>query len=306
MRTPTLFASALLLCGALLGTLQVSAAKPRAVPGGANQTNAVSGRMNVWAFNGQVRVKITQVVDPRLRSYAENPPAQGEHYLVVRGIMSNGTNAILQTGGFTAWLTDADGITIEQTFYWVGAPQVVLKDGNGYWPAAGATRLQFPFRVPESFQPATLLMIPKNVGHRAFRIRLNAAVSYVPSTTASGGGGNAVVHSTGKPCYVNSGAYASIEPCFGPAGTQLAIRLLRSMPTPPAKLRFDRALVNGVSGVVVAPRHGAMAGSGNKYVLQAPAQLCMGPGFPKKWFVTLIDAKGSQEGRIGEFTVTGC
>lgn len=109
-----------------------------------------------------------------------------------------------------------------------------------------------------------------------------------------------------KPCYVNSYAFAKIGPCFGPIGTRLAVTLLRAMKSPPAKLRFDRVLVNGVPAVVMQVLTGSGTSAGSVYTASADKKLCAGPGFPKTWTVTLVDANGKRQGQIGSFTITGC
>lgn len=130
--------------------------------------------------------------------------------------------------------------------------------------------------------------------------RILVAPTVAPSPTGAGGGSSGVPPV--KPCYVNSGALAAVGPCFGPVGQAISVTELQPMADPPYQLRFERVPVNGVKSVVLAPISGPTGARG----ATAPAELCIGPGFPKKWSVWLIDGHGALRGEIGEFTATGC
>jgi hypothetical protein len=103
-----------------------------------------------------------------------------------------------------------------------------------------------------------------------------------------------------KPCFVNTGAVASVGPCFGPANSKLAVRIYNTKYGPYTLLQFQTVVVNGVPSFVTTP----LIGSGSLLSANVPAQLCVAKS-PNKWQVWLFNQTKSV-GEIGQFTITGC
>jgi hypothetical protein len=81
-----------------------------------------------------------------------------------------------------------------------------------------------------------------------------------------------------KPCYVNTGAIASVGPCFGPPGATLAVRIYNQKRGPFSLLVFKTVVTNGVPAVVTAP----LSGNGDILTASAPIKLCVAKA-PNKW-----------------------
>ena len=103
-----------------------------------------------------------------------------------------------------------------------------------------------------------------------------------------------------KPCFTNSGAVANAGPCFGPANSLIAVRILSNRLGPYTLLQFQTVVTNGVPALVTSP----LKGSGSLFWATVPAQLCVAKS-PNKWQVWLYNQSKSA-GEIGEFTITGC
>ena len=103
-------------------------------------------------------------------------------------------------------------------------------------------------------------------------------------------------------CYVNSGALAALaRPCFGPPSSTITV--IQKRPTPASlTLLFTANLTFSTAGAVSTP---LSAFSGGIATATAPAALCAG-SFPHKWNVWLVDAAGTSQGVIGDYTMTGC
>jgi hypothetical protein len=154
--------STMLLALVLGGDATLAVAEPTAtpVPGGAYQTNGVSGTMSQTLFNGTLRLK-----GMSLKEAGPNDPihpnAGDERALVLRGIISNGTKHE-NHGYFEATLVDADGITVK------GRP---LDSGWSVEPGAAA-RFVNGFSVPPGFVPVRLVLIESATNKGAFRIAI--------------------------------------------------------------------------------------------------------------------------------------
>jgi hypothetical protein len=103
-----------------------------------------------------------------------------------------------------------------------------------------------------------------------------------------------------KPCFVNTGALASVGPCFGPANSKLAVRIYNQQYGPYTLLQFQIAVTGGVPALVTTP----LVGSGPLVSANVPIQLCLAKS-PAKWQVWLFNQTKSV-GQIGQFTITGC
>jgi choice-of-anchor C domain-containing protein len=108
--------------------------------------------------------------------------------------------------------------------------------------------------------------------------------------------------SAAGPCYVNAGALAAIaKPCFGPPSSTITV--IQERPTPAGlTLLFTANLTFSTAGAVSTP---LSAFSGGIATATAPAALCAGSS-PHKWNVWLVDATGTSQGVIGDYTMTGC
>lgn len=145
-------------------------AAPTPVPGGANQTGGVSGKLGGVLFNGTYRL--------RKMSLAPQTPADHAGKLetvVFHAIISNGTTRSMH-GFFNAAMADADGVTVE------GRP---LDDGWDLQPGAAA-RTAYGFALPAGFVPVRLVLIEAAREHpKAFRIAIAGSDLPAAPTPAS-------------------------------------------------------------------------------------------------------------------------
>ena len=80
---------------ALAFAVLVPAASPAAspIPGGANQVNAISGKLGDTLWNGVLRFKVVEVRDATPADHPESVvPLQNQKVLVVTALLRNGTN----------------------------------------------------------------------------------------------------------------------------------------------------------------------------------------------------------------------
>lgn len=159
-RAATTIAMLLALVLGADATFAVAATTPTPVPGGAYQTDGVSGTMSQTLFNGTLRLK-----GMSLKEAGPNDPIHpnggDERALVFRGVISNGTKRE-NHGYFDATLVDADGITVK------GRP---LDSGWSVEPGAAA-RFVNGFSVPPGFVPVRLVLIEAATTKGAFRIAI--------------------------------------------------------------------------------------------------------------------------------------
>ncbi len=170
----TMLLAFLLGCDAAL-----AAAAPTPVPGGANQTNGVSGSMSQVLFNGKLRIRGMSLKEATAgEHYAHlSPPTDGQRSIILRLVVSNGTHHATH-GYFDASLADADGVTITGS---------ILDDGWDLQPGAAA-RVAIGFNVPKDFVPTRIVLIAAAEPHpRAFRIAIGAGdfPAAAPAPTAS-------------------------------------------------------------------------------------------------------------------------
>lgn len=142
------------------GASALAVAAPTPVPGGAYQTNGVSGTLSETLFNGTLRLKSMSLKEAG-PSDNIHPNAGDDKAYVLHGIISNGTNHE-NHGYFDATLVDADGVTI------AGRP---LDSGWSVEPGAAA-RFVNGFSVPPGFKPVRLVLIESATTKGAFRIAL--------------------------------------------------------------------------------------------------------------------------------------
>src|SRR5260370_18937026 len=156
----------------LMGTPLLAAPPP---PGGTNEMKAVPGTFGAWTFNGRWRLKVSFIGDPHLKSYFPYDPREGNHIIVVRGLLRNATSQPAKTV-FAVYVSDADGVAYQGQSLFAGNPAVAPKFGEVTLPPGAATPMQFPIEVPIGFVPAKLLIIPGFSESRPMRIDLTKAV----------------------------------------------------------------------------------------------------------------------------------
>ncbi len=127
------------------------------------------------AFNGRWRLKVSFIGDPHLKSYFPYDPREGNHIIVVRGLLRNATSQPAKTV-FAVYVSDADGVAYQGQSLFAGNPAVAPKFGDVTLPPGAATPMQFPIEVPIGFVPAKLLIIPGFSESRPMRIDLTKAV----------------------------------------------------------------------------------------------------------------------------------
>ena len=110
--------------------------------------------------------------------------------------------------------------------------------------------------------------------------------------------GYGVPYTNGPCASTTSGAVMS--PCRGSTGSQIQVRLQRSLGATPAILSF-RAVVSRYVGSRLQSR---LIGSGLNYSTVAPPQLCIAGG--GTWVAELVLANGQNLGVLGSYTPTNC
>lgn len=144
-----------------------TSAAPTPVPGGADQTRGVDGKLGGALFNGTYRLRKMSLGAATAADHA----GPLEH-VVFHAIISNGTTRSVH-GFFNAAMADADGVTV------AGRP---LDDGWDLQPGSAA-RTAYGFALPAGFVPVRLVLIEAAVTHpKAFRIAI--AASDLPAAPA--------------------------------------------------------------------------------------------------------------------------
>lgn len=144
-------------------------AGPTPVPGGANQVNALSGKIGDTVFNGDLRIKI---VDLRVATAADNPaqmlPTAGQKVMVMSVLLRNGMHSDF-IDLLTYTLADKDDVTFE-------IPSNYLRPGNLHIEQGGAARQTAMFVVDQNFVPVKLIVqcatCSKNEGFKAVRFTI--------------------------------------------------------------------------------------------------------------------------------------
>src|SRR3984893_2667971 len=143
------FAAAALAVG--MAATPTSAAAPTPVPGGANQVNALSGKVGDMLFNGVLRIQIQELRDA---TAADNPasmlPQADQKVMVMKVLLRNGTHADF-TDLLTYTLADRDGVTFE-------IPSNLINGINPHILPAGAARQSGLFLVDKDFAPVKLIV----------------------------------------------------------------------------------------------------------------------------------------------------
>jgi hypothetical protein len=141
-------------------------AGPTPVPGGANQVNALSGKIGDTVFNGDLRIKIVEL---RNATAADNPaqmlPTAGQKVMVLNVLLRNGMHSAF-TDLLTYTLADKDDVTFE-------IPSNYLRPANLHIQQGGAARQTAMFVVDQNFVPVKLIVqcasCSKSEGFKAVR-----------------------------------------------------------------------------------------------------------------------------------------
>lgn len=159
------FVVVMAMLASLLNASIAFGATPTPIPGGSNQASGVEGTIGSDLFNGQVRLRPTQLRDATAAD--GYPPDPTQRWLVFTAAASNGTHRALDMQQFIASIVDADGSTIQ-------AQPDKLKPTGGVFgvPAGGAWTEQVFFQVPASFKPAKIVLQPYDQKHPVFRITI--------------------------------------------------------------------------------------------------------------------------------------
>ena len=161
----------LLTLSLLLATVPLAAwAAPTPIPGGANQTQGVSGKTGETVWNGVVRLKIAELRDATPGDAPESLlPQANQKVLVMTGTVRNGTSTpFMELLSFT--LADADDVTFE-------IPSHLFKSGAplNIAPAAAA-KVSALFPVDKDYVPTKLIVTCPTCNSathfKAFRITL--------------------------------------------------------------------------------------------------------------------------------------
>lgn len=141
---------AVLACG--LGVPAVSAAPTATpVPGGANQVDALSGKLGQTLFNGIVRLKVDEVRDATADDHPEAAlPGADQRVMVLSALARNGTHADF-TEVLTYTLADNDDVTFEIPSYLIKPNPVKILQG-------GAARQRALFLVDAGYHPTKLIV----------------------------------------------------------------------------------------------------------------------------------------------------
>jgi hypothetical protein len=140
----------LALCLIGLGAA-IASASPTPVPGGANQVNALSGKVGDTIFNGVLRVKVTELRDA---TAADNPdrlhPSADQKVMVMTVLLRNGTQRdFIDLIEYT--LADADDVSL-------AIPTSEVSNANLHIQQGAAARQTAMFLVDKSYVPTKVLV----------------------------------------------------------------------------------------------------------------------------------------------------
>jgi hypothetical protein len=159
---------AVLVCA--LGVPAVTAAAaPTPVPGGANQVNALSGKLGQTLFNGIVRLKVDELRDATAADHPETAlPDADQRVMVLSALVRNGSHADFAEL-LTYTLADNDDVTFEIKDYLIKPNPVNILQGS-------AAHQRALFVVDAGYHPTKLIVRCPTCSNshpfRAFRITL--------------------------------------------------------------------------------------------------------------------------------------
>ena len=148
-----------LLALLVIGGAPVLAA-PTPVPGGANQVNAISGKLGETAFNGVLRIRITdfkETTDASTIKYLTPSPSQ--RVMVINVLLRNGTRDEF-TDLLTYTLADKDDISVV-------IPTNTFTHANLHILQGAAERQSANFLLDRDFVPTKLIVQCSTCGARS-------------------------------------------------------------------------------------------------------------------------------------------
>ncbi len=146
---------------ALAGAVQVAAA-PTPVPGGANQLNAISGKVGDTLWNGVLRFKVVEVRDATPADHPESVvPLASQKVMVVTAIIRNGTTS--SWGELVSYtLADKDDISFEIPGHFFTPVSLTIQQGASVKQTA-------LFPVDKSYVPTKLIFQCGSCAKGAFK-----------------------------------------------------------------------------------------------------------------------------------------
>ena len=165
MTVRRVFMSVLLL--AVLMTATVHAARNATpTPGGANQVNAVSGKLGQDLWNGVLRFKVVELRDATASDNAGALAGPSEKVMVITAIIKNGTKGTW--GNLVSYtLADKDEVSVDIPMHFFTPVSLTIQQG-----AAARQTAMFP--VDKNFVPAKLIFTCTTCGSKfkAFRVTI--------------------------------------------------------------------------------------------------------------------------------------
>lgn len=145
-------------------TALATGATPTPVPGGANQVNALSGKIGQTIFNGVLRIDVQEV---RPATDADNPgrinPLPSQKVLVMNVLVRNGLHRTF-LGALDYTLADKDDVA-----YHIGGSYIEGIDMNILQGGAARNKAMFP--VDKDYVPTKLIITCLGCG-KSLRISL--------------------------------------------------------------------------------------------------------------------------------------
>jgi hypothetical protein len=154
---------------ALVGTTAV-AGSPTPAPGGANEVNAISGKVGDTLWNGVLRFKVVEVRDATAADHPESVgPLPSQKVMVVTTIIRNGTPATW--GELVSYtLADKDDISFEIPGHFFTPVALTIQQG-------AAVKQTALFPVDKTYVPAKLIFQCTSCAKgkfKAFRVTIPA------------------------------------------------------------------------------------------------------------------------------------
>jgi hypothetical protein len=147
VRRSLVLALTLLLVPPVVG---LAAPKPTPIPGGANQLNALSGKLGQTLWNGVLRFKLVSLRDATSADHPESiAPLPGQKAMVLTAIIRNGTSS--SWGELVSYtLADKDAVSFEIPGHFFSPVALNIQQGA----TANQTAL---FLVDKGFVPVKLI-----------------------------------------------------------------------------------------------------------------------------------------------------
>lgn len=135
-------------------------AAPTPVPGGANQVNALSGKVGDTIFNGVLRIQVSELRDATPDDHPEKMlPNPGQKIMVMSVLLRNGAHSDF-IDLLTYTLADKDEVTVD-----IGSSYI--KNANLHILQGGSARQTAMFPVDQSFVPTKLIVQCATCGTRS-------------------------------------------------------------------------------------------------------------------------------------------